>query len=725
MTPKKDFISDLYESEDLRLAEDLFPTAGSPSGQKFKGYHGEKGRFVAKSQQKMSGAQRPAVSSPGSARRGLPANQPGSAVGAGRLAGSQKQTQSSQSQSPEQGQASKSSDNPLKDFEHQAENGKDTKAGEASREASDLIDRYSKEKSMTAGKYRDLESTLSRAEKAYRDEHEIDKAEKISEVRKKVEEKAKAEEEFESASDEAFDSSSEKENMSDPEGHAVASEKHKKAAEMALRLGHTNLAHHHMAISDIHKNLSENPESLKSPEGKSTLEASNKAIEASSIANSSSNPADHVEASKAHLDAADKAKKSGHEKASKAHEFLAKNEEYKGKKKDSKTASTGEQPFGAPTEEHHQMGKDLSKALKASKVPGKVEGGPKVGPRAVSFDVRMKPGASSSKLTGSAETLARDLGLDPKSGSISIQQGKGGLMRVSVPLPENKVKPIHFNDVTKGLPKRDSEGSDTQLFQGINQDTGAPEFVDVTQDPHTLRTGQSGSGKTEAVLSTLSALMHSNSPSKVKFEVIDGKGTSFGDMKGSPYLLKGGKNSVIGPDDFDKAPKALQAIVDRMENRNKLLASGGHKDLAEYNKANPNRSMPRVFVVVDELSNLLTNLEGKDPAQKKSVMNSLKQIAQKARSSGIHLILSTQTPSKREIPDADLRNNLTNRVSGVMRDPGLSDEMFGQGGAETLGLRGDTLMKKGNSMLRVQAPWLGSKEEGNFKKYASGSHLGQ
>lgn len=128
--------------------------------------------------------------------------------------------------------------------------------------------------------------------------------------------------------------------------------------------------------------------------------------------------------------------------------------------------------------------------------------------------------------------------------------------------------------------------------------------------------------------------MYQNTPSELKFIMVDPKQVELGIYEGMPYLLA----PIITK--ADKAVKVLKRAVAYMEERYGLLKDKKVRNLAEYNsKVDEKQKMYRLVIIIDELADLMMS------GNKKDTENYITRIAQKARAVGIHLILATQRPS--------------------------------------------------------------------------------
>lgn len=218
---------------------------------------------------------------------------------------------------------------------------------------------------------------------------------------------------------------------------------------------------------------------------------------------------------------------------------------------------------------------------------------------------------------------------------------------------------------------------------------------DISDAPHMLVGGSTGSGKTVFLYSVIASVLKTKTPEEVQMALIDPKETDFLYFDSLPNLVTDG---VIA--DAQKAQATFQWIVDEeIPRRKQLLKDQIARDIGEYNQLINEDAKPLtpLVIIVDEYADLLQQLS--DEAV--TVENNVRRIAQVARSLGIHLVIATQRPSHNAI-DTDLRANLDMRVA--FRLPKQSDSriILGEAGAEELSGNGDLFIKNADDLIRLQ-----------------------
>jgi S-DNA-T family DNA segregation ATPase FtsK/SpoIIIE len=205
-----------------------------------------------------------------------------------------------------------------------------------------------------------------------------------------------------------------------------------------------------------------------------------------------------------------------------------------------------------------------------------------------------------------------------------------------------------------------------------------PFSVDLVELPHLLIAGATGSGKSIFLKTLIASIMYHLTPDEARLVLIDPKRVEFGVFSSSLFCAC----EVIT--DFEEIAAVFEAIVLEMEKRYELLGHAGASDLRQYNAGiEPRLRQPYVVVVVDEFADLLMqNVEGFE--------NRVIRLAQKARASGIHLVLATQRPSA-DVIKGLLKANIPGRIAFSVSSQVDSKIILDMGGAENLTGKGDLI----------------------------------
>lgn len=269
--------------------------------------------------------------------------------------------------------------------------------------------------------------------------------------------------------------------------------------------------------------------------------------------------------------------------------------------------------------------------------------------------------------------------------------------KITVEIPY-KGETVLFGDFANN-PKYRIEKSKTLIPIGQDEN-GQDVYGDIAKMPHMLVAGQTGSGKSVFLNTVITALLMKNSPNDIRMILIDPKMVEFDRFKPIHHVKYISETS--------EAVKTLEKLCIEMDKRYAILAQAGCKDIDDYNKMNPTKTMPKIILVIDELADMMGN-----KTYKKGVEQNIVRIAQKARASGIHMILATQRPSTNIITGV-IKANIPCRVALRVFSNIDSRVILDKSGAELLNGYGDMLYIDGQSpkITRLQGGYI-SKEEMN------------
>lgn len=299
------------------------------------------------------------------------------------------------------------------------------------------------------------------------------------------------------------------------------------------------------------------------------------------------------------------------------------------------------------------------------------------------------------------EAHANDIALALKAETVRIEAPIPGTDTVGIEVP---AKDRRFVDLDADVI---ATADGTRLPIGVDV-TGATFALDLTEAPHLLVAGATGSGKSVFLNAIIKTLSEVNTPEALQFVLIDPKRVELAQFRDIPHLLCPPIYEV------EEARKALRWLCNEMEERYMLLEDFGARNLREYN-ANAPESLPVIVVVIDEFADLV--LQSKSAAMSKSrkrkkVVTKRKgkviteveieglndpaedlivRLAQKARAIGIHLVLGTQRPSV-DVVTGLLKANFPTRVAFATASEVDSRVILDQTGAETLLGKGDMLV---------------------------------
>jgi len=318
-----------------------------------------------------------------------------------------------------------------------------------------------------------------------------------------------------------------------------------------------------------------------------------------------------------------------------------------------------------------------------------------IGPSIVQMRIKPDEGIRLSTIEG----LSNDISLSLKSKSVRIVAPIPGTDCVGIQLPNPKPLMVHLADVLSTSEfANDMKKSDNNLALGKAID-GTIIIKTLESMPHLLVAGATGSGKSVGVNDFILSLMYQNTPSELKFLMVDPKQVELELYAGLPYLLA---PIVFEP---EKALKLLKRTEQEMERRYGMLKETRVKNIDEYNAKKPPEKMFRIVFVIDELASMMLS------KAKRDVENCITHISAKARAVGIHLIIATQRPSV-DVITGLIKANIPTRIAFGTVSEIDSRTILGKKWAETLLGKWDMLYMDPStkSPIRIQAPFISTEE---------------
>jgi DNA segregation ATPase FtsK/SpoIIIE, S-DNA-T family len=343
------------------------------------------------------------------------------------------------------------------------------------------------------------------------------------------------------------------------------------------------------------------------------------------------------------------------------------------------------------------------------------------GPVITRYEIEPAVGVKGSQVVNLAKDLSRSLSLT----SIRVVETIPGKTTMALELPNARRQTIKLSEILGSQPYNDAS---SMLTMGLGKDiVGNPVVADLARMPHCLVAGTTGSGKSVGINAMILSLLYKAEARDVRLILIDPKMLEMSVYEGIPHLLC----PVVT--DMKQAANALNWGVGEMERRYKLMSKLGVRNLAGYNKkiaeadergeslANPFsltpeqpeplERLPHVVVVIDELADLMMVVG-------KKIEELIARLAQKARASGIHLILATQRPSV-DVITGLIKANIPTRLSFQVSSKIDSRTILDQMGAEALLGQGDMLyLAPGTGVpVRVHGAFVSDEEVHRVVEY--------
>jgi S-DNA-T family DNA segregation ATPase FtsK/SpoIIIE len=324
------------------------------------------------------------------------------------------------------------------------------------------------------------------------------------------------------------------------------------------------------------------------------------------------------------------------------------------------------------------------------------------GPVITRFEMRPAPGVKASQITALARDLARAL----STTSVRVVEVIPGKSVMGLEVPNERREVVTLGEIIKS---KVYDELASPLALALGKDIGgAPMVADLARMPHLLIAGTTGSGKSVGINAMVLSLLYKSTAEHVRLIMIDPKMLELSVYEGIPHLLA----PVVT--DMKQAANALRWCVAEMERRYQLMSALGVRNIAGYNRrvkdaeaeGKPIRdpimtmraandpaidqsqiqnlgTLPFVVVVIDELADLMMIVG-------KKVEELIARLAQKARASGIHLILATQRPSV-DVITGLIKANIPTRIAFQVSARVDSRTILDQMGAESLLGHGDML----------------------------------
>ncbi|OZY79283.1 cell division protein FtsK [Streptococcus pyogenes] len=319
-----------------------------------------------------------------------------------------------------------------------------------------------------------------------------------------------------------------------------------------------------------------------------------------------------------------------------------------------------------------------------------------IGPSVTKYEIKPAVGVRVNRISN----LADDLALALAAKDVRIEAPIPGKSLIGIEVPNSEIATVSFRELWEQSDANPENLLEVPLGKAVN---GNARSFNLARMPHLLVAGSTGSGKSVAVNGIISSILMKARPDQVKFLMVDPKMVELSVYNDIPHLLI---PVVTNP---RKASKALQKVVDEMENRYELFSKVGVRNIAgynakveDYNRQSEQKQMPLplIVVIVDELADLMM-------VASKEVEDAIIRLGQKARAAGIHMILATQRPSV-DVISGLIKANVPSRIAFAVSSGTDSRTILDENGAEKLLGRGDMLFKPidENHPVRLQGSFI-------------------
>ena len=344
---------------------------------------------------------------------------------------------------------------------------------------------------------------------------------------------------------------------------------------------------------------------------------------------------------------------------------------------------------------HERNEEIIVKKLAGFGIPARIVGR-NAGPVVTQYEVHPAPDIKLSRI----EALSDDLAMALAARSLRIEAPIPGKSAVGIEVPNKDFNVVALRRI---LEEVDFKASGSTLTFALGRDVaGVAQAVDLAKMPHLLIAGATGSGKSVMVNALITSLLCEATPDDVRMILMDLKRVELAAYNGLPHLL------VPVITEPERAKAALKWAVNEMEARYRRLAGASARNIRGFNetRVDPEDRMPYIVIIIDELADLMMR-EGKN------VEDPIVRLAQKARATGIHMVLATQRPSVNVVTGL-IKANFPSRIAFAMASQIDSRTILDAPGAEDLIGRGDMLYQPSDlpRPMRLQGVFVSDAEIG-------------
>ena len=323
------------------------------------------------------------------------------------------------------------------------------------------------------------------------------------------------------------------------------------------------------------------------------------------------------------------------------------------------------------------------------------------GPTITFFEIELSPGTKVSQIRNLSNDIARALGVS----GVRVVAPIPGKNTIGIEIPNCEKELVRIRELVE-LSQLRASRLKLPLFLAKDA-SGQPLIADLTNMPHMLIAGATGSGKSVCINSIIMSVLLTQRPDHVKLILVDPKMVEMAQFQNVPHLMC----PIIN--DLARAESVLEWAVTKMEERYEILREANVRNLAAYNRLSSDQildrfkptndqeraqipmHLPYIVIIIDELADLIITAS-------KEVENYIIRLAQKSRAVGIHLIVATQRPSVNVVTGL-IKSNLPCRISFRVASRQESRIVLDHNGAETLLGRGDMLFLQPGTDQLVRA----------------------
>ncbi len=324
-----------------------------------------------------------------------------------------------------------------------------------------------------------------------------------------------------------------------------------------------------------------------------------------------------------------------------------------------------------------------------------------VGPTVTQYALNIALGTKVARISNLKTDLA--LALAAPTGAVRIEAPIPGTSYIGIEIPNESKETVYIRDLIESHEMK-SNHMELPVCVGKRID-GKNIVTNLQKMPHLLVAGATGSGKSVLTNAFIISLLMKRTPDEVRMIMVDPKQVELSDYNGVPHLL----TPVIT--DMQKVLNSLKWAILEMEKRYTIFKHSHVRNVVMYNEKMGFPAMPYIIIIIDEMADLMLSSGAETET-------AVVKLAQKARATGIHLVLATQRPSV-DVITGLIKANIPGRVGMSVATQVDSRVILDQSGAETLLGRGDMLFKEPDKAkpYRVQGVWVSQNEVRRVVKF--------
>ncbi len=332
-------------------------------------------------------------------------------------------------------------------------------------------------------------------------------------------------------------------------------------------------------------------------------------------------------------------------------------------------------PSTGPKEDIKGKSEVIEETLKSFGIDAKIVD-VSIGPSVTQYALDIPLGTKVAKISNLKNDIA--LALAVASNAVRIEAPIPGTSFVGIEVPNTKRTAVYIKELIED-PEMKNPKKKLPVTVGKNI-AGKNIITDIQKMPHLLIAGATGSGKSVLTNSFIISILMNRTPDQVRFIMVDPKQVELSDYNGIPHLL----TPVIT--DMQKVNNALKWAIAEMERRYTLFRENQVRNIEGYNEKKGFSALPYIMIVIDEMADMMMTGGAEIEA-------SIVRLAQKARATGLHLVLATQRPSV-DVITGLIKANIPGRIGMSVTTQIDSRVILDQIGAESLLGMGDLLFKE-------------------------------